>query len=514
MCEKLDRELPWGIANLKTHGGALLKILLVYPQHPDTFWNFKYALSFISKKASSPPLGLLTVSTMLPEQWEKKLCDLTVSQLTDRDIRWADYIFISAMSVQRESTNKIIARCKNLGAKIVAGGPLFTSSYKDFEEIDHLVLGEAEVTLPLFLEDLEKGCPQRIYPPNGRADITTTPVPAWDLIKRKKYNSMCIQYTRGCPFNCEFCDVTQLFGHKLRSKTTAQIVAELESIYVSGWRGSVFFVDDNFIGNRKILKTEILPAIIEWMDKRKNPFEFNTQASIDLADDDELINMMARAGFNTVFVGIETPDNDSLVECGKFQNKNRDMIACVQKIQKLGIQVQGGFILGFDNDKPNIFDRMSEFIQNSGIVTAMVGLLKAPIGTQLYKRLEGENRLLKNWSGNNTDTAMDFVPKMDPAELLNGYNNVIKSVYTPKNFYARVKNLLRNYKPYQKKRFKIRFCDIQALFKSFWLIGVVSKGRTHYWRLLAWSLFRRPRSLPMAVTLSIYGFHFRKVYAV
>jgi radical SAM superfamily enzyme YgiQ (UPF0313 family) len=491
-----------------------LKILLVYPKNPETFWDFKHALKFVSRKASSPPLGLLTVSSILPKFWEKKLCDMTVSKLTDHDLCWADYVFISAMSVQSESAEEVIHRCKQLGVKTVAGGPLFTSNYQDFEEVDHLVLGEAEVTLPLFISDLEKGYPQKIYLSEEKADITKTPAPDWNLIKKSKYNSLSIQYTRGCPFNCEFCDVTQLFGHKLRSKTAEQVVDELDNIYSSGWRGSVFFVDDNFIGNKKILKSEILPAVISWMEKRKNPFIFNTQASIDLADDEELIKMMVDAGFNTVFVGIETPEESSLAECGKIQNNNRDLVACVKKIQSLGIQVQGGFILGFDNDPPNIFDRMAEFIQTSGIVTAMVGLLKVPKGTELYKRLQREDRLLEKWSGNNTDISMDFVPKMNADELVIGYNNVIESLYTPKNFYARVKILLRNYKPNNKRGFKIHFRELQALVKSFWHIGVVGKGRTHYWRFLFWTVFRCPRSFPIAVTLAIYGFHFRKIYEV
>jgi radical SAM superfamily enzyme YgiQ (UPF0313 family) len=494
--------------------GGSVKILLVYPQNPDTFWNFKYALKFVSKKAASPPLGLLTVASMLPKIWEKKLIDMTVTKLTDKDIKWADYIFMSAMSIQVESVKSVIARCKNLGAKIVAGGPLFTSCHADFDTVDHLILGEAENILPAFIADLENGCAKRIYSADEWANITKTPIPSWELIDKKKYSSLCIQYTRGCPFSCEFCDVTKLFGHKLRSKTPHQIIAELDSIYESGWRGGVFFVDDNFIGNKVVLKSDILPAITTWMLEKKRPFVFNTQASINLADDENLIRMMVRAGFDTVFIGIETPNEASLAECSKNQNKNRDMVACVRKIQSLGLQVQGGFILGFDNDLPNIFDRMTDFIQQSGIVTAMVGLLKAPKGTMLHKRMEKEDRLLTNFSGNNCDTAMDFVPKMDYDTLIDGYNNVIKSVYSPKNYYARIKSLLRNYRNPIKKKARIRICDLKALVKSFWIIGVVDKGRTHYWRLMMWSLFRRPKSLPLAVTLSIYGHHFRKVYAV
>jgi len=335
-----------------------------YPEYPETFWSFKYALKFISKKASLPPLGLLTVAALLPEDWEKKLVDMTVTVLIDRDIKWADYVFISAMSIQKESVKKIIAQCKRLGAKIVAGGPLFTSGYEDFEDdVDYFILNEAEITLPLFLEDLERGHLKHIYTSDQWVDLKKTPIPLWKLADINKYATMCIQYSRGCPFNCDFCDVTLLFGHKMRLKTKDQILVELESLYLRGWRGGVFIVDDNFIGNKRELKCEVLPAIINWMEERKYPFSFTTQASINLSDDEELIQLMVQAGFGSVFVGIETPNEESLAECNKLQNKNRDLIACVKKIQRFGLIVNGGFIMGFDNDTPAIFERLIEFIQ-------------------------------------------------------------------------------------------------------------------------------------------------------
>jgi len=339
-----------------------MKILLVYPQYPDTFWSFKHALKFVSKKAAFPPLGLLTVAAMLPGEWEKKLVDMNVTRLTDDDIKWADYVFISAMVVQQNSVKEVITRCKGLNTRIVAGGPLFTTGYEDFDRVDHFVLGEAEVTLPLFLEDLEKGRARHVYASDTRPEISKTPIPLWSLINMKVYSSMNVQYSRGCPFNCEFCDIILLNGHKPRTKDREQLLAELEELYRRGWRDSVFIVDDNFIGNKKKLKLEILPAIIEWRKGKKYPFPLFTESSINLADDEELMKLMVAAGFNTVFIGIETPNEESLVECAKLQNQNRDLVASVKKIQNYGMEVQGGFIVGFDSDPPNIFKDQINFI--------------------------------------------------------------------------------------------------------------------------------------------------------
>ncbi len=350
------------------------------------------------KRAAFPPLGLLTIAAMLPQEWDKKLVDMNAATLTDKDIKWADYVFISAMVVQRTSVKEVIKRCKRLGAKTVAGGPLFTSEYEEFQDVDHLVLNEAESTLPLFLEDLSKGCAKHIYTSKERPDISKTPVPMWSLINMKKYTTMSIQYSRGCPFDCEFCDIIVLNGNRPRTKTKDQLLAELEALYNRGWRETVFIVDDNFIGNKRKLKEEILPAMIKWQKDKKFPFGFLTEASINLADDEELMQLMVEAGFETVFIGIETPNEESLVECNKQQNRNRDLIASIKKIQNYGMQVHGGFILGFDNDPDSIFKSQLNFIQKSGIVTAMVGLLNAPRGTRLYQRLKKENRLLEDIS--------------------------------------------------------------------------------------------------------------------
>ncbi len=489
-----------------------MRILLVYPEYPETFWSFKYALRFISKKATHPPLGLLTVAAMLPEEWEKKLVDMSVTRLRDRDLEWADFVFISAMSIQKVSAKEVISRCKKIGIKIVVGGPLFMTEYEEFEDVNHFVLKEAEITLPLFLEDLKNGCLKHIYTSEESPDIEKTPIPLWELINMKKYSAMSIQYSRGCPFNCEFCDIPWLYGHKVRTKSKDQIIAELENIRSRGWRSKVFFVDDNFIGNKRKLKKEILPAIIEWMERKKHPFSFNTEASVDISDDEELMQLMVQAGFDAVFVGIETPNEESLAECKKFQNKNRDLVACVKKIQKFGLQVQGGFIVGFDSDPPSIFERMSAFIQESGIVTAMVGLLNAPPGSRLYQRLVKEDRVSKDFLGNNTDLSINFIPKMNYEKLISGYKKILNTIYSSKCYYERVKRFLEEYKPLKKKGFRFHFSNLGAFFKSIFFLGIKDKGRVYYWKLFFWSFFRRPRLFHMAITFSIYGFHFRKIF--
>ena len=488
-----------------------MKILLVSPESPDTFWSLKHALKFLSKKAALPPLGLLTVAAMLPENWELKLVDMAVKELKDADIRWADYVFISAMYIHKNSVRRIIDRCKKADKKVVAGGPLFTAVPEDYDDIDYLVLNEAELTLPQFLEDLAKGSARHIYRSKQWADVQDTPIPLWRLLDPRQYAAMAVQYSRGCPFNCDFCDVTTLFGHKSRTKSKTQISAELESLQAHGWRGDVFFVDDNLIGNKQHLKKEILPTVIDWMEKRKYPFCFNTQASINLADDHELMQLMVKAGFDCVFVGIETPNEKSLVECNKVQNKGRDLIDSVKTIQRSGMQVQGGFILGFDNDNQSAFENLIRFIQESGIVTAMVGLLNAPKGTKLYDRLADEKRLLYSISGDNTDLTMNFVPRMEYKDLLKGYQKVVQTIYSHKNYYSRIRTFLRNYKPVKSNSTKLKYSDIKAFVKSLWHLGVMGKERKYYWKLMLLT-FGRPQYINLVVTFAIFGFHFRTMF--
>jgi radical SAM superfamily enzyme YgiQ (UPF0313 family) len=490
-----------------------LKVLLIYPQYPNTFWSFKNILKLIGKKAAYPPFGLLTVASMLPKNWTKKLIDMNVSKLKDEDIINADMVFLSAMIVQKESTKEVIKKIKSFNKPIVAGGPLFTTGWEEFvNDVDYLVLGEAEENLDTFLNDLSLGKAKKIYEVSTFPDIKKSVIPQWDLINKKDYNSMCIQISRGCPFNCEFCDIVRLNGRKPRIKTKEQVINELEALYHWGWRGGVFFVDDNFIGNKQIIQNEILPAIIEWQEKRRQPFLFNTQVSIDLADRPELINLMVKAGVTTLFIGIESPDSESLEECNKVQNENRDLVQSVKKLQNAGFEVQGGFIVGFDNDKPSIFQKQIEFIQKSGIVTAMVGLLNALPKTKLYQRLKDDGRLLTESSGVNTAFELNFKPKMDKELLIKGYQSIMKTIYSPREYYKRVKTFLKEYKPPFRKPPKFGLYHIKALFSSIWLSGFKYKGKRYYWSLLLWSLFRRPSAIPYVIGSSLVGIHFHKLY--
>ncbi|MFO7918841.1 MAG: B12-binding domain-containing radical SAM protein [Anaerolineae bacterium] len=488
-----------------------MRVLLVYPEIPDTFWSFKHALRFIRKKASFPPLGLLTVASLLPGEWELRLVDLNVERLRNRDLEWADYVFVSAMVVQREGTYRLLERCQPSDVKIVAGGPLFLTEHEDFPLVDHFVLDEAEITLPEFLQDLEEGHPKHIYRADTFPDITKSPIPMWELIDLEHYSSMCIQYSRGCPFDCDFCNITAMLGHRPRCKTPHQIIAELDTLYELGWRGGVFFVDDNFIGNKRKLKEEVLPALIEWR-KGKRGFSFQTEASINMADDPVLMDLMAQAGFERIFIGIETPDEEGLAQCNKRQNEGRDLVADVKKLQRAGFEVQGGFIVGFDSDDPSIFQRQIDFIQNSGIVTAMVGLLQAPPGTQLYKRLKEEGRLLGKMSGQNTDNTMNFVPKMDTELLHQGYHDIIDTIYSPQEYYKRVRTFLQEYRKNPATRPVLHWQEVLAFFRSVVKLGIKGKERVEYWKLLLWTLLRRPRLFPEAVAMAIYGFHFRRVF--
>jgi radical SAM superfamily enzyme YgiQ (UPF0313 family) len=454
-------------------------------------------------------LGLLTVAAMLPSSWELRFVDLNVEKLTERDLKWAEAAFVSAMVVQRQSTHLVLKRCKQADLKIVVGGPLFASEMEQFPEVDHFILNEAEETLPPFLADLERGCAQRVYTSTKFADLQKTPVPLWKLAKLKHYATMAIQFSRGCPFNCDFCNITTLFGHKPRVKNADQIVNELDLLYQQGWRGNVFFVDDNLIGNKKYLKEVLLPAIIEWR-QGKSGMPFNTEVSINLSDDDELMELMFEAGFDTVFVGVETPNEESLAECGKTHNLKRDLVESIQRIQRSGLQVQGGFIIGFDHDLPSIFLRMVEFIQKSGIVTAMVGLLQAPPGTPLFERMRRQGRLTGSLTGDNVDGTTNIIPMMSLELLHIGYQAVIDYLYAPENYYARIKAFLRDYKP-PKITVPINFSYVFAFLRSIVWLGIIGKERLHYWKLFVWTIFRRPRLFPLAITLAIYGFHFRQV---
>lgn len=488
---------------------AKMNVLLVCPEFPETFWSFSHALSFIGKKAAFPPLGLLTVAALLPEEWNKRLVDLNVRELRDEDLLWCDFVFLGSMAIQRKSVDRIIGRCRELQIKMVAGGPLFTSEPDTFFEVDHLILDEAELTLPLFLADLQNGAPKEIYRAEKFCNLESTPPPQLDLIEVKDYASMSIQFSRGCPFNCDFCNVTTLFGRRSRIKSSHQIINELDRIYATGWRSSIFFVDDNFIGNKEFLKNSLLPAIIEWRQGKKGCVFF-TETSINLADDPELLDMMVRAGFDSVFIGIESPDEKSLAECHKHQNRNRDLLESVKCIHRSGLQVMGGFIVGFDCDLPSIFQKQIDFIEKSGIAIAMVGMLQAPPGTRLFKRLSGESRITRIFSGDNVDGTTNIIPRMGIDTLLHGYQSIMKNIYSPVSYYRRVRTLLHELEP-PRATMPINFQRFLCFFRAAIRLGLLGKERFHYWHLMLWTLFRRPRQLALAITLSIYGHHYRRI---
>jgi radical SAM superfamily enzyme YgiQ (UPF0313 family) len=486
-----------------------MNILLVSPYTPETFWSFKHAVRFVSRKSAFPPLGLLTVAAMLPRSWNLKLVDQDVSRLQDADLRWADYVLISAMIVHRQSVQKIVERCRAIKKKVIAGGPLFTTGHEHFPSIDHFVLGEVEDILPQVIADMEAGCLKPFYESTERPDVRKTPVPRWDLINKKHYASMSVQFSRGCPYNCEFCDIIVMNGRVPRTKPPDQLLAELDTLHREGWKNSVFLVDDNFIGNKKKVK-ELLRAIIAWRRRSGARMSFFTEASVNLADDQELLDLMGQAGFKSVFLGIETPEVESLKECRKFQNTRRDLVESVRAIQNAGMHVMGGFIVGFDNDGPDIFERQFEFIQKAGVVTAMVGLLNALPKTQLHSRLLEEGRLLKDTTGNNTEAVLNFVTKLDSDFLIQGYRRLMKSLYEPTIYYQRIRSFMEEYR-HRGPREHIDLSQLKAFFRAHWWLGVRYPGRWAYWRFLLHTLFRKPMCLGEAMTLAIYGHHFRLI---
>ena len=485
-----------------------MKALLVYPAYPETFWSFKHVLPFVGRKAAFPPLGLLTVAAMLPEAWEKRLVDANVERLKDADIEWADAVFVSAMLVQDEGAREVMSRAKSAGKLVVAGGPSFLSGRERFPDADHFIVGEAETILPEFLRDMERGEARRVYECEGRPDLAAVPEPLWELVRLKDYVSMSVQYSRGCPFDCEFCGITAMNGRNPRVKSPERMLAELQGLHDAGWRETVFIVDDNFIGNIAHVK-RFLPRLEAWQRERGYPFRFMTEASVNLANDPELMHMMSAANFHKVFIGIETPSVESLEECGKRQNVSTDFAEAVRTIHQNGMQVMGGFIVGFDHDTPAIFEQQMRFIQEIGVVTAMVGILNALPQTRLWHRLQAEKRLTGEAKGENTDTSLNFVPSMGREVLQDGYKRLLDAIYSPKVYYRRINTFLADYIPTSRGR--ILGDDMRALFKSMWSVGVVSRARFVYWRLMLKTLITKRKAFPAVVELAILGLHFRRV---
>ncbi|MHC4540913.1 MAG: B12-binding domain-containing radical SAM protein [Planctomycetota bacterium] len=477
-----------------------MKVLLVSAATPDTFWSFKHVLPFVFRRAAFPPLGLLTVASMLPKNWQLRLIDQNTTRLRDTDIEWADYVFLSAMIVQGDYAREVALRCRSKRKTVIAGGPLFTTSHACFPEIDHFVLGEAENIMPKLVTDMESGCLEAFYSSSVRPDITQTPMPRWDLIKLKRYATMPLQFSRGCPFNCEFCDIIVMNGRIPRTKSPDQMINELEGLVEAGWQGRVFIVDDNFIGNKVKVKA-FLRTMISWRNRRNIKLSFTTEASLNLADDNELLD-----------VGIESTDEESLVECEKTQNTRRDLVAAVKTIQNSGLEVMGGFIVGFDSDKEDIFERLTSFIEQSGIVTAMVGLLTALPETRLFQRLKRENRIIHDASGNNVDGVLNFIPKLDREYLVQSYRLLVKRLYAPDAYYRRILTFFQEYRP-RGPSHRPTLRDCLALIRSFWVMGICKPGRRAYWKFVARVMLFHRRLLHQAMTLAIMGHHFRKVAA-
>jgi len=491
-----------------------MNALLVYPEFPETYWSFKHALKFLGKRAAQPPLGLMTVAALLPGTWKKRLVDTNVERLRERDLDWADVVLLSGMHIQREPLLAIVERCRARGLRTVVGGPIASSLSAAELKADHVVIGEAESLIAGLARDLEQGTANPVYQAAERPMMETSPLPDLSLIKMQRYSTMAVQYSRGCPFNCEFCDIIEIYGRRPRVKAIAQVLAELDQLYAAGWREAVFIVDDNFIGN-KARARELCAALADWRSQYKTSFDFLTEASLNLADDPELMKAMKDAGFVSVFLGIETPDESGLIAANKLQNTRRSLLDSVAVIQSYGMQVMGGFILGFDTDREDIFDRMVEFIQKSGIPVAMVGLLQAMPGTQLFRRLGKEGRILDAGQGDNTGDHLNFLPSMDSARLVEGYRSVLKRIYSSAAYYERVKLYLNRTQPRGgEKRSRQQWLtrsNARAFVTSILRQGVFGRQRWSYWKFLLAVVMRYRHCVGAAMTLAVMGYHLQVI---
>ena len=488
-----------------------MKVLLVNPKFPDTYWSFRHALPFEGKRSVFPPLGLMTVSGLLPKDCERRLVDLEIESLKTSQIDWADMVFITGMLAQKQSLHEVVERCRKRGKKIVLGGPYVTSTIEELPYADHIFQGEAETTLPQFFQDLERGTTKRIYKAPERPPMSLAPIADFGLVNMKKYSNMSIQYSRGCPFSCEFCDIIEIYGRIPRTKSNQQVIAEFDELKRLGWRGPLFIVDDNFIGNKKNVRL-LLPAIIEWQKKNGYPFSLLTEASVNLADDDDLLAAMKDGGFRRVFLGIETPVEESLKEAQKSQNRG-NLLDSVRKIQSHGMEVMAGFIVGFDNDPDDIFERQIEFIRESAIPMAMVGMLNALPDTQLWKRLEREGRLLgADATGNNTIATVNFIPKMDVDTLIAGYQRIMRTIYKPSEYYRRALDSLQRVpqdvpEAHQYHGIKAVKAFVRIAFK----LGVLDAERREFWRFFLGAARTHHDRMAELLRHAAMAYHFRKL---
>lgn len=494
--------------------------LFVYPKFPPSYWGFKYALDFLGKESSMPPLGLLTIAGMFPHNYNLKVVDMNVEPLTDDHLEWADVTLTSTMIVQKASLYDVVVRCNRAGVPIITGGPHPTSYYDNIKEecdgtVDHFLFGEVEEIFEDFLTDFESGSAGEVYREKRKPDITITPPPRYDLIDINSYGSMALQFSRGCPFNCEFCDITKLFGRVPRTKSNEQMLGEFELLYKLGWRGAMFVVDDNFIGNKRDAM-RLLPAVKQWQEERQFPFSLYTEASVNLVEIPEMLDAMSAAGFGMVFLGIETPNEEALITTSKGQNTSKQedagsyLLNAIRKIQNKGMEVTGGFIIGLDGDTE--FDSHIDFIQKAGIPMAMAGLLTALKETDLYHRLKKEDRLLVESTGNNTDMSLNFVPEMPRKQLISEYRRVISTLYDPtlKNYFARSYTLLEHMPKTPHNVRSITRDEVKAFLRSMKL-QMFSKQGFEYFKFLVKVIKNYPKMFPEGVRLAVMGYHLEKI---
>nr|WP_242040267.1 MULTISPECIES: B12-binding domain-containing radical SAM protein [Desertifilum] len=489
-----------------------VRALLIYPVFPPTFWSYNKILELVDRQVLLPPLGLITVAAILPQTWEFKLVDRNVRAVTEAEWEWADLVILSAMIVQKQDLLDQIQEAKKRGKLVAVGGPYATSVPEEVQDVgtDFLILDEGEITLPMFIEALERGEKTGIFRTTEKPAVTETPVPRYDLLELDAYDSMSVQFSRGCPFQCEFCDIIVLYGRKPRTKTPAQLLKELDTLYQLGWRRGVFMVDDNFIGNKRNVKL-LLKELKIWQEQHQYPFRFNTEASVDLASDPELMKMMVDCNFDAVFLGIETPDEESLQLTKKFQNTRSSLAETVEQIIEAGLRPMAGFILGFDGEKKEAATRIIQFVEQAAIPTAMLGMLQALPNTALWHRLEKEGRLRVNDKQDiNQSTLLNYVPTRPIEDIANEYVEAFWQLYDPHIFLDRTyRCFLKLGAPTAKEPFKLpSWTDLKALSIIIWRQGVKRDTRWRFWHHLGGILRHNPAVFAHYLTVCAHNEHF------